>query len=164
MAIINLSGSINACSVEDMQREADRFADNGWTLRDPTTHTVSVSIAVKDLEAFCDYLRSRPQDRNPKAWSKAPDGTIIKEPSVSFYLDGSEMTGTWIRLRSRIKTDGATAPSSASTPTPTRRQAPVTRQAPIQQDARQRPPVQPQPSALPSQQPDSDPHYDDIPF
>lgn len=126
MTIINLSGAVNACTVEDMQQEADRYATNGWTLRDPTTHKVSVSIAVKDVEAFCEWLRSQPADRIPKAWSKDSDGRIIKEPSISFYLDGSEVTGSWTRLRSRINTDQRPAPAG-SAPAPRRNPAPVRR-------------------------------------
>lgn len=131
---IYLSGAINLVSQEELKREAEVYAQNGWEYRDPTTHKVSVQIAQRDIEAFCDYLRNRPVDRKPKVW-RDRDGNEHQEPTVTFYLNGSEMTGTWIRLRSSLRTTPqavAQQPSAAGhAPAPVRRApAPVRRAVP----------------------------------
>jgi hypothetical protein len=131
---IFLSGAINLVSQEELQREADLYAANGWEYRDPTTHKVSVQIAQQDIEAFCDYLRSRPVDRRPKVW-RDRDGNEHQEPTVTFDLNGSEMTGTWIRLRSKLNTtQQASPPAAAATSAPAapvRRAAAPVRRAPV---------------------------------
>lgn len=165
MSAIYLHGSINLASQEDLQREAERFAANGWELRDPTTHKVSISIAQRDIDAFCDYLRSRPLDQKSKVWRRDSDGNEHQDPSITFYLNGSEITGTWIRLRSRLRTDAAPAPASApagasqparaarpATPAPVRRAA-----SPAAQPARPE-------SQTTWQSPAGEGDEDDIPF
>lgn len=127
---IYLSGAINLVRPEEIQREADLYSQNGWEYKDPTTHKVSVQIAQRDIDAFCDWLRSRPADRRPKVW-RDRDGNEHQEPTVTFYLNGSEMTGSWIRLRSRLNTNAPEPAQMQSTAGPVRRAAaPVRRSAP----------------------------------
>lgn len=119
---IYLSGAINIVSQEELQREAEVYATNGWEYRDPTTHKVAVQLAHRDIEAFCEYLRSRPLDRRPKVW-RDRDGNEHREETVSFYLNGSEMTGTWIRLRAKLNTQAqgqgqAQSPATGSAAAP----------------------------------------------
>lgn len=117
---IYLSGAINLVSQEELQREAEVYATNGWEYRDPTTHKVAVQLAHRDIEAFCEYLRSRPLDRRPKVW-RDRDGNEHREETVSFYLNGSEMTGTWIRLRAKLNTQAqgqAQSPATGSAAAP----------------------------------------------
>lgn len=119
---IFLTGSIKLLGQEEIQREAERYAQNGWEYRDPTTHRVSVTIAQADIEAFCDYLRNRPVDRQPKVW-RDRDGIEHQAPAVTFFLNGSEMTGNWIRLRSALHSTPQDSPQAgaATTPQPVRR-------------------------------------------
>lgn len=124
--MIYLSGSINLRSQQELQREAELFSRNGWELRDPTTHTVSVTIAQEDIDAFCDYLRSRPVDRKPKVW-RDRDGNEHQAPTVTFFLNGSEMTGTWTRLRARLDPSAAPRQSTPSTTARPAAHAPVRR-------------------------------------
>jgi|GEM_PF-6111092 hypothetical protein len=162
---IYLTGSINLLSQEQIQREAERYAANGWEYRDPTTHRVSVQVAQEDIEAFCDYLRNRPLDRQPKVW-RDRDGNQHQTPTVTFFLNGSEMTGNWIRLRSALNSTPQASPQvgAATTSQPVRRTpapAPVRRAAGASAPAAAAPPTVavPQPRATPEQPPvwNSDP-------
>lgn len=162
---IYLSGAINLVSQEEIQREADLYAQNGWEYRDPTTHKVSVQIAQRDIEAFCDYLRNKPLDRRPRVW-RDRDGHEHQEPTVTFYLNGIEMTGTWIRLRSKLNT----TPQPAAAPATPARRAPAplrrntTAAAAPNPAAPQQPPVTPNPPQAQNSAP-LDPEIDDeVPF
>lgn len=145
---IYLSGAINLVSQDELQREAGIYAQNGWEYKDPTTHKVSVQIAQRDIEAFCDYLRNKPVDRRPRVW-RDRDGNEHQEPTVTFFLNGSEMTGTWIRLRSSLKTTpqglGEAAAASTPTPAPVRRTPAPVRRAPATAST-------PAPAAVPAPQ------------
>lgn len=99
--MIYLSGAINLVPQAELQREAELFARNGWELKDPTTHKVSITIAEQDIDAFCQYLRNRPRDRKPKVWTDR-QGQEHQAQTVTFYLNGTEMTGSWTRLRGRF--------------------------------------------------------------
>lgn len=173
---IFLTGSIKLLGAEEIQREAERYAANGWEYRDPTTHRVSVQIAREDIDAFCDYLRNRPLDRQPKVW-RDRDGNEHQTPTVTFFLNGSEMTGNWTRLRSALNSTPQASPQPGAAPgqaSPRRTPAP----APIRRSpaasaptAAAPPPVAvPQPPATPDRppvwssaplEPEDD---DDIPF
>lgn len=115
--MIYLSGAINLRTVEEMQREADIYQQNGWTLRDPTTHRVTVSIDEKDIEAFCDYLRNKPRDERLKTWTDR-NGQQRQSRTISFYLNGTEMTGNWVRLRSRLDSTVQSNQNSRPAPAP----------------------------------------------
>ena len=163
--MIYLSGAINLRTVEEMQREADIYQQNGWTLRDPTTHRVTVSIDEKDIEAFCAYLRNKPRDERMKTWTDR-NGQQQQARTVSFYLNGTEMTGNWVRLRSRLdpvaQNSRPAAPGAAPMPAqprqpqhaPQRQPAPMPTRAPASS-----------PAAVWSSSPQQPQHDDhDIPF
>lgn len=173
---IFLTGSINLLAQEEIQREAERYAQNGWEYRDPTTHRVSVQIAQEDIDAFCDYLRNKIPDRKPKVW-RDRDGNEHQTQTVTFFLNGSEMTGNWIRLRSALHTtpQASHQPGAASAQTPVRRTpapAPVRRSTAAMgpAPAAQPPVAAPQSPATPDRPPvwtsaPLDPEDDDeIPF
>jgi hypothetical protein len=169
--MIYLSGSINLCNQAELQREAELYARNGWELKDPTTHRVSVTIDEADIDAFCQYLRSRPRDRKPKIWTDR-DGQQHQVQTVTFFLNGTEMTGNWTRLRARI--DPTARPAAAQAPATGQRQArtaPPVRRSPTPQaqaNGFPQPQAQPQAPVAPAapvwnSQP-LEPDDDDIPF
>lgn len=165
MSIVFLQGSVNVCTAEQMQREAERAAAYGRELRDPTTHTVAITIAQQDVEAFCEYVRNLPADRVGRGYCEGPDGRTYKAPSVTFYLDGTEVTGTWTRLRKRIDTAAGGGPgAAASGAAPQRfgrgRPAPPIKRGP-QPDAAAPPAAPTQGWSAPPDGPDDD---DEIPF
>lgn len=141
--MIFLSGSINLCTQQELQREAEFFSRNGWELKDPTTHRVSVTIAQEDIEAFCDYLRSKAPDRKPKVW-RDRNGVEHQAPTVTFFLNGTEVTGTWTRLKARL--DPQAQQRQAQPPLPARQSTP----APVRRSAT---PPQPPTYAQPAQPP-----------
>ena len=112
--MIYLSGAINLSSQADLEREAELFARNGWELKDPTTHRVSVTIDEADIDAFCQFLRSRPRDRRPKVWTDR-NGQQHQAQTVTFFLNGTEMTGNWTRLRARLDPDAQIAAAQGAT-------------------------------------------------
>ena len=172
---IFLTGSIKLLAQEEIQREAERYAQNGWEYRDPTTHRVSVQIAQDDIEAFCNYLRNRPLDRQPKRWSDR-DGNEHQTSTVTFFLNGSEMTGNWIRLRSALNTTPQAAPQAAAAPVSQARRTPAP--PPVRRSPAAAPPPAPAQAPVPVPQapatPDRPPVWtsaplapeddDDIPF
>jgi len=165
--MIYLSGSINLMGPQELQREAELFSRNGWELRDPTTHKVSVTIAQEDIEAFCDYLRSRPADRKPKVW-RDRNGVEHQAPTVTFFLNGSEMTGTWTRLRARLDPAAQPRQSAPASAAPSTTAPPVRRPpAPIRNHSHAAPGPATAPaqwSQPPARQDESGDVDDDIPF
>ncbi len=138
--MIFLSGSINLSTQQELQREAEFFSRNGWELKDPTTHRVSVTIAQEDIEAFCDYLRSKAPDRKPKVW-RDRNGVEHQAPTVTFFLNGTEVTGTWTRLRARLDPQAQQRQAQAPAPTRTSAAPPVRRSpSPIPQPSHAEPP------------------------
>jgi hypothetical protein len=165
--MIYLSGSINLMSQQELQREAELFSRNGWELRDPTTHRVSVTIAQEDIDAFCDYLRNRPADRKPKVW-RDRNGEEHQASTVTFFLNGSEMTGSWTRLRARLDPSAQPRQSDTTTTTAARPAPhPPVRRAPDPSRNNSHVPAAP-PSAQPAQpaawQAEAFDDDDDIPF
>lgn len=174
--MIYLSGSINLVPQTELQREAELFARNGWELKDPTTHKVSITIAERDIEAFCQYLRNRSRDRKPKIWTDR-HGQEHQEQTVTFYLNGSEMTGSWTRLRARLDPQSKPAASADGAGPGRQRQAPPVRRvsaptqaqdlAPTAATAPPAPPAVASPAAQWNAQPilnSADEDDDDIPF
>lgn len=162
--MIFLSGSINLSTQQELQREAEFFSRNGWELKDPTTHRVSVTIAREDIDSFCEYLRSKAPDRKPKVW-RDRNGVEHQAPTVTFYLNGTEVTGTWTRLRARIDPQAQPAKASASAPARSAAPAPVRRApAPLPQPSHAEPMQRPStPDRPPAWQSDD---FDDeeVPF
>jgi len=144
--MIYLSGSINLCSQADLEREAEFFATNHWELKDPTTHRVAVTVDESDIDALAQFLRNKPRDRKPKVWTDR-NGEQHQAQTVTFFLNGTEMTGNWTRLRARLDPDGqSNLPQTGSAPTRQgRAAAPIRRSstAPSQLDGF----TQPAPSA-----------------
>lgn len=116
--MIFLNGSINIATAEELQREADYYAQQGWELRDPTTHQVRLQIAREDIDALCAYLKALPADRKPKVWTDRK-GERHEAEAVSIRLKGTEMAGNWTKLRACL--DERKIP--AAEPSPYARQA-----------------------------------------
>jgi hypothetical protein len=177
--MIFLTGSINTASQSDMEREASVYQQNGWEFRDPTTHKVAVTIAEDDIEEFCEHLRSLPRDKRLKEWTDR-SGVTHKTQTISFYLKGTEMSATWVRLRGRLDNRSQRQPTqqdqaSNSTTQPSRRQSapPINRPLPPRLDPPQRPlqqstaqPQAPGPSQAPrpTWNPPQSVNDDDVPF
>lgn len=170
--MIYLSGAINLSSQADLQREAELFARNGWELKDPTTHRVSITIDEGDIDAFCQFLRSRPRDRKPKIWTDR-NGQQHQAQTVTFFLNGTEMTGNWTRLRGRLDPNArpGTSQGTAAPQPQARTASPVRRPPSPQAQANGYPQPQAQPQApaafaapLWNSQPSVNEEDDDIPF
>lgn len=100
--MIYVSGFLNVLSQEEQQREADKYAENGWELKDPSSHNVRIIIDDKDLDRFCDHLKSLPFDKKPRTWTDR-NGETHTYQTVSFYMKGSAIAGNHIKLRAAIK-------------------------------------------------------------
>jgi hypothetical protein len=108
--MIYLSGSIKLLSQAERQRQADVYARNGWELKEPSTHRVSITLDETDIDAFCQYLRGRPRDH--KMWTDR-NGQQHQSQTVTFFLNGCEMTGNWTRLRAGLDPNTRDTPSKA---------------------------------------------------
>lgn len=129
--MIFLTGSVNQLTPQQMQQKAERYQANGWEQREANTHSVRVTIAMDDIEAFCSYLRALTPDNRPKVWTDR-NGERHEAPACSFWLRGVEVAGNWIRLsaalsdRTSDRSLPAPAASTASaTATASRRPAPA---------------------------------------
>lgn len=110
--MIFLTGSVNRLTPQQMQQEAERYQANGWKQREASTHSVRVTIAIEDIEAFCSYLRALPPDNKPKVWTDR-NNERHEVPACSFWLRGVEIAGNWIRLSAALNDQPFDRPSSA---------------------------------------------------
>lgn len=125
--MIFLTGSVNRLTPQQMQQEAERYQANGWEQREANTHSVRVTIAMDDIEAFCSYLRALTPDNRPKVWTDR-NGERHEAPACSFWLRGVEIAGNWIRLSAALNDRASDRPSPA--PPPVRRTTAPTASAP----------------------------------
>lgn len=100
--MIFLSGFIDFLSQEDQNREAELYASNGWDLKDPSSHKVRIIIEDKDIDAFCEYIKSLPYDKKPRQWTDRNGETHISQ-TVSFSMKGSQLAGNYVKLRATLK-------------------------------------------------------------
>lgn len=110
--MIFLTGSVNRLTPQQMQQEAERYQANGWEQREANTHSVRVTIAMDDIEAFCSYLSALTPDNRPKVWTDR-NGERHEAPACSFWLRGVEIAGNWIRLSAALNDRPSDRPSLA---------------------------------------------------
>lgn len=113
--MIFLTGSVNRLTPQQMQQEAERYQANGWEQREANTHSVRVTIAMDDIEAFCSYLRQLTPDNKPKVWTDR-NNQRHEAPACSFWLRGVEVAGNWIRLAAALRERSADRPSESVAP------------------------------------------------
>jgi len=95
---IYLGGAINTRSLDEQNKQAQLYAEKQWELKGgPATHRVKVSIPADRVDAFCDWLRDQPVDEKVERFTSAA-GKEIERRNVSFFLDGREMSETWVKL------------------------------------------------------------------
>jgi hypothetical protein len=97
-----LSGSVNALTPEELQKERQRYEEMGWSFPDGLTHRVRIQVPISQIDEFCAALKALQQDRKGIFQQNRQTGERSEIPSVSFYMNGSEMTGTWIKLWGRV--------------------------------------------------------------
>jgi hypothetical protein len=128
-----LSGSVNMLSLDELQKERQRYEEMGWRFPEGLTHRVRVQVPISQIDEFCAALKALQQDRKGISQQDRQTGERSEIPSVSFYMNGSEMTGTWIKLWGRVGgTRSATSSSQRHDAASEQRVATtqVTRQAP----------------------------------
>jgi hypothetical protein len=97
-----LSGSVNALTPDELQKERQRYEEMGWSFPDGLTHRVRIQVPISQIDEFCAALKALQQDRKGIYQQNRQTGERSEIPSVSFYMNGSEMTGTWIKLWGRV--------------------------------------------------------------
>lgn len=132
--MIHLSGAIRIATEQELMREGEVYAQRGWTLKDPTTHNVSITVNEDDIEDLAAYLRQRPRDKRSRAWTDRR-GIQHEARTVTLYLKGTEMAGNWIRLRAAIDPQAPQPVSQASATGERQRPAPPVRRAATPQAA-----------------------------
>lgn len=121
--MIHLSGAIRIATQQELQREGDIYAQQGWELKDPTTHNVSITVNEGDIEALARFLRQRPRDKRSRVWTDRR-GIQHEDRTVTLYLKGTEMAGNWVRLRAALDPD-AHAPQASQPPAGAERPRPA---------------------------------------
>lgn len=160
--MIYLSGAIRIATEQELMREAEVYAQRGWTLKDPTTHNVSITLDEDDLDAFASYLQQRPRDKRLRIWTDR-HGVQHEARTVTFYLKGTEMAGNWVRLRASVGSQPTQLPDQPA-PAPDRpRAAPPIRRTPAAATPAPSMAWATTPNQPPSSSAESD-DYDDIPF
>lgn len=137
---IFLTGAVRLVPQEEILREGQVYANNGWTLKDPTTHKVAITIKEQDIEALAQFLRNKKRDDKPSRWTDR-NGNQREDQTVTLYLKGTEMAGNWVRLRAALN-DGQQAAAGSA---PRNRPSP-----PIRRGPGNPPPAPVQPSPAPA--------------
>lgn len=164
--MIKLSGSVNRLSPDELAAERARYDEMQWAFPDGLTHKVRIQIPLDQIDQLYAALKQLRQDRKGIYNSGRDGGEPTITPSVSIYLNGAEMTGSWMRLWGRV----GSQPASSYQPA---RQAPAPAQQRTAQSAMATAAAPPAPQATAAQQPPqiwqqapSAPGFDqeDIPF
>jgi hypothetical protein len=104
---IYLSGAINTRSLDEQNKQVALYKENDWELKGgPSTHKIKVSIPADRVRDFCDWLQTQPQDQKVERFTTRT-GEEVERRYVSFYMDGKEMSDTWVKLSKTVKTDSS---------------------------------------------------------
>lgn len=167
--MIFLSGAIRTTSQQELLREGEVYAERGWELKDPTTHSVAITIDEGDIDALAAYLHQRPRDKRLKTWTDR-SGQQHQTRTVTLYLKGTEMAGNWVRLRAALSLPSEQQPVAGASHAPARQrpEPPVRRsnQQPVAQStpATQAPDAPMAWASGAATQPASDDGSDELPF